>query len=188
LHRIAVVAIVLLRNLAPWVERIAVAGERADLQPAGGDGILESLPRRVVFEQRRGVRVGRSRIAPDPNLDCLATRGLDVVQRFLERPLTEQHREDPDFHVRTLSFFQICLTGSAHAEHRSNSSLDNHAACQPVATTFAGAIAICPILPKAGSPHRVPMRCSMINWFSFPVAPAAAGHVPDVDEMRFPRG
>jgi hypothetical protein len=34
----------------------------------------------------------------------------------------------------------------------------------------------------------VPMRCSMTNWFSFPVAPAAAGHAPDVDEMRFPRG
>ena len=153
----------LLRNLAPWVERIAVAGERADLQPAGGDGILESLPRRVVLEQRRGVRVGRSGISPDPNLDGLAPRGLDVVQRFLERPLAEQHREDPDFHVRTLSFFRIRRTGSADAEHRSNSSLDNHAACQPVATTFAEAVAICPIIPKDGSPYRVPMRCSMTN-------------------------
>jgi hypothetical protein len=118
LHRVAVVAIVRLRDLPPRMERVAVARERADLQPAGGDRILEPLPRRVVLEQRRGIRVPRSGIAPDPDLDRLASRGRDVVQRLLERALTEKHREDPDLHGRFLSLSLAWRIGPAHAGPR----------------------------------------------------------------------
>src|ERR671921_415028 len=44
-------------DLAPRMERVTVAGERADLQPAGGDRVLKPLPRRVVGEQYRRVCV-----------------------------------------------------------------------------------------------------------------------------------
>ena len=164
LHRIAVVAIVRLGDLAPRMERITMAGEGADLQPAGGDRVLEPLPRRVVFEQRRGICVRRSGISAHPDLDGLAAGGRDVVQRLLERSLAEQDREDSDFHMRTLSFFRIRRTGSAHAGHGSNSSLeDNHASCQPVAPAQAVAAAIRPIIPKVGSPYRKRRSSSMTD-------------------------
>ena len=120
LHGIAVVAIVGFPDLASRMERVAVAGEGADLQSTGGNGLLEALPRRVVGEQGGGIGVGVARITADPDLDCLTARSRDVVQRLFERALAEEHRKDPDFHVRIHSFLRLCLTGSAHAEHDGN--------------------------------------------------------------------
>ena len=113
-----------------------MAGERADLQPAGGNRILETPPCRVVLQQRGGIRVLRAGISPDPDLDRLATRGLDVVQRLLERALAEQHREDPDLHAQILP--SSCRAGPAHAGPRIARTLpDNQAACQPADLGFA---------------------------------------------------
>jgi hypothetical protein len=88
------------------MERVAMTRERADLQPAGGDRLLKPLPRRIVFEQRRGIRMRRSGISSDADLDRLAPRGTDVVQRLLERSLTKQDGEDSDLHLQILSFFR----------------------------------------------------------------------------------
>src|SRR5215213_7545266 len=94
---------------------VAVARERAEMQPAGGDRVLKPLPCCIVLEQCRRIRMLRSGISPDPDLNRFASRGLDVVQRLLERALAEQHCEDSDLHGWILSLCLSPLAGPAHA-------------------------------------------------------------------------
>jgi hypothetical protein len=83
---------------------IAVAGEGADLHAPGGDCVQQPLASSLIGEQRGGVRMGIARVAANANLDGLAAGGFHVIERLLERALAEQDGEDPDFHVRAISF------------------------------------------------------------------------------------
>ena len=83
------------------VERVAVAGEGADLQSATCDLVEPRLLRGRVVHQGIQIAVGVARVAAGADFYGIAAGGLDVVQGLVEGPLGEEHREDADFHAYT---------------------------------------------------------------------------------------
>ena len=91
-----------LGDLRLRMERIAVAGQRADLQPTAGDRVLERLQGGLVAEQLGRLTVGISRIAAGADLDGGTASLLDVIECLLQGASREQHGEDSDLHVASL--------------------------------------------------------------------------------------
>jgi hypothetical protein len=69
------------------VDRIAVAGEGADVETAAGDGLLEFRSSGGVLEQLARVAVGVAGVGAAADLDRADASLLDVIQRLLERAL-----------------------------------------------------------------------------------------------------
>jgi hypothetical protein len=106
-----------LRQGGVGVERVAVAGEGADLQAPAGDRLLEAGERGVVGEQLGRIAVGAAGVAAGADLDRVAARLLDVVERFLERALGEQHREHAYLHLASFGFPAPLAPNAARWRH-----------------------------------------------------------------------
>jgi hypothetical protein len=80
------------------VERVAVAGQRADLEAARADRIAKPGQRFVICEELGGLAVGVAGIVPGANLDVLQARVDGPIQNRLEWFIAEEDREDAEFH------------------------------------------------------------------------------------------
>ena len=80
-----------------------MAAERAEREPALLDRAEERLLRFRVPEQHVRVAVGAPRIVPCAELDRLDPEQGDPVEHRLERQIREQHGENAELHVPTLS-------------------------------------------------------------------------------------
>src|SRR5687768_3465779 len=80
------------------MDRVAVAGEGADVEAAAGDGLPEPGPGGSVLEQLGRVAVGVAGVGAAADLDRADAGLLDVIQRLLERSLGKEDHEHADLH------------------------------------------------------------------------------------------
>ena len=87
------------RELGVGVQRVPVAAERADHEPALLDRAEERALLRLVAEQLVRVAVRAPRIIPRPELDGLDAERRDAVEHLHERQIREENGEDAELHA-----------------------------------------------------------------------------------------
>src|SRR5438132_10397823 len=99
------------------MQRVAMAAQRADDQPAALDGLLERLQLRRILQERSrlAVRVAGIRAAAD--LHGADAERLEVVERLLEGLAAEQDREHADLH-RLLIPVSVATKARRHEAER----------------------------------------------------------------------
>ena len=96
-------------DLLVRVDRVAVARQRADDEPAAGDGVLERLQLLLALQQLGRLAVAVARIGARADLDGLEAELLHVVERCFKWLVAEENREDPDLHNLTLSDCRLTI-------------------------------------------------------------------------------
>ena len=95
--------VVRLGDLLVRVNRVAVAGQRADHEPAARDGVFERLELLLALQQLGRLAVPVARIRARADLHRFEAQLLHVVERLFKRLVAEEHRENADFHSRVSS-------------------------------------------------------------------------------------
>src|SRR3954470_10535471 len=89
------------RDLALRVQRVAVAAERADHQPAAGHRVAKGLELPLAGQELRRFAMRVARVGARANLYRLHAELDEIVERFLERLVAEEHCEDANLHAIT---------------------------------------------------------------------------------------
>ncbi len=78
-----------------------MTAQGADDEPTALNGLAKCLQFPRIREERRRLTMGVARIGAAADLDRLDAQRLQVVERFLERLVAEQHRKYANLHTLT---------------------------------------------------------------------------------------
>jgi len=104
-HRILVVCLVFFGNCFVGMQRVSVAGERADCQAVAFYGVFEFLYGVIAFEEFRRLDVGRAGIAACADFNRVKAHVLAVLQHLFEGTSAEERRHYAYLHLS----ISLCL-------------------------------------------------------------------------------